>query len=440
MKIRYDKWQQEILDYDGDILLCKGRRIGGTEIFAIKAAERMIKQPGVKIVFISLTEDQAKLIISVCHEHLVRHYKSQIAVGRDRPTLTGITLKNKSNVKVRPVGTDARSIRGFDGHILGVDEAPWQPHMMWKAARPIISTNDGEIWMWGTPAGDDGYFYEQFDKAYNKKDKHARFKVWYKNTEEVLEERKICESWTQKQHDGLKRILAEERKDMSTEEYGNEYLGLFLSELMRFYDDDWIEKVCKLQPNPNMIGKRFLGVDIGRMYDPSTFEDGCKIKNIVYHVDHQQTSKTFTNETQDKIIEMNKAVNYIKIGIDAGSGALGVGVYDNLMIVDSVKRKLIPMNNRTIALDREGRKKMTLKKIDYHNNLKAMGQIGEILLLDNDDVKASLSSVRWMITKDDNPISKMQIIGNNLHITEGLTRMAELAKKEKNLSIWVNYI
>ena len=113
------------------------------------------------------------------------------------------------------------------------------------------------------------------------------------------------------------------------------------------------------------------------------------------------------------------------------------------MIVDSIKRKLVAMNNRSIALDREGKKKMILNKIDYHNNLKSMGQNGEILLLDNDDVKASLRSVRWMISKDEKEkgiLGKMQILGNNLHIVEGLTRMAELARKGENLSIWIDYV
>ncbi len=401
---------------------------------------RMVSQPGVKIVFVSLTEDQAKLIISVAHEHLVRNYKSMIAKGKDKPTLTQITLKNKSNTKVRPVGQTGNAVRGFDGHILGVDEAPWQPDMMWKAARPIISTNDGEIWMWGTPADDSGYFYEQFDKAYNKKDPNARYKVWYKNTEEVLEERPICASWTQKQRDGLKRILAEEKADMTTDEYGNEYLGLFLSDLKRFFDDDWIEKVCTEDYKPHMKGNRYLGVDIGRMYDPSTFEDFGKIGDVVYQIDHQQTQKTFTNETQDKIIALNQAVNYRQIGIDAGSGALGVGVYDNLMIVSEVKRKLIPMNNRAIALDRDGKKKQRIQKIDYYNNLKAMGQNRTLKLLKDDAVKASLRSVRWSYPKDETGLSKMNILGNNLHIVEGMIRGAYLASKDKYKKFFISYM
>ena len=180
MKIKFDDWQREILDYKGDIMLCKGRRIGGTEIFSIKAAEKMIKQPGVKIVFISLTEDQAKLCISVALEHLTRYYKKYIGTKKYKPQLTQIWVKigNKySSMQVRPVGTTGNAVRGFDGDILGVDEAPWQPAMMWKAARPIISTNDGEIWMWGTPAYDEGYFFEQWTKAYINHDPEARFKV-----------------------------------------------------------------------------------------------------------------------------------------------------------------------------------------------------------------------------------------------------------------------
>jgi len=437
MEIKLDKWQQEILNYDGDILLCKGRRIGGTEIFSIKAAERMIKKPGVKIVFVSLTEDQAKLCISVAHEYLIRNYKKFIGKGKKKPQLGALFLTNGSSMIVRAVGDTGKGVRGFDGDVLGIDEAPWQPAAMWRAARPIITTNDGEIWMWGTPAEDKGYFYEQYDKAYNKKDPDARFKVWHKNTEEVLFNRPVCASWTQKRKEGAIRILAEEKRDMTDIEYGNEYLGLFLSELKRFFDDDLIKKACILEKEPDMIGKRYLGVDVGRMFDPSTFEDVCKKGNIVYHVDSYTTHKTYTNETQDKIIKLNEAVNYKKIGIDAGSGALGVGVYDNLMVVSKIRGKLEAMNNRSIALDKEGKKKQRTKRLDYYNNLKAMMQNVEIKLLKDDEVIASLRSARWDIADENDPNSKMVIMGNNLHKVEALMRAAELAKKDKSLNIWV---
>ena len=43
--MEYDEWQQEVLDAKGHVLLNKGRQIGGTQIFAIKAAEYIINNP-----------------------------------------------------------------------------------------------------------------------------------------------------------------------------------------------------------------------------------------------------------------------------------------------------------------------------------------------------------------------------------------------------------
>ena len=190
-----------------------------------------------------------------------------------------------------------------------------------------------------------------------------------------------------------------------------------------------------------MKGKRYLGVDIGRMYDPSSFEDVCKSENgMIYHVDSQTTKKTKTNETQDKIIELDTAIDYESIGIDAGSGALGVGVYDNLMVIDNIKIKLRAMNNRSIALDKDGKKKQTLKKIDYYNNLKAMMYNGEIQLLKDDGVMASLRSIRLEFKKTENIMTKTIIVGRDTHVVEGLMRAAELAKKDKHLKPFIDWM
>jgi len=151
------------------------------------------------------------------------------------------------------------------------------------------------------------------------------------------------------------------------------------------------------------------------------------------------TIKTFTNETQDKIIGLNQNVNYEQIGLDAGSGALGVGVYDNLRVTP-LAHKLVPMNNRVIALDRDGKKKQTLMKEDYYNNLKAMMQNGEILLLNNHELKESLRSVRFDVAKENDSDSKLKIFGNNTHHVEGLMRAAWLAKKARDINFNITWI
>ena len=106
------------------------------------------------------------------------------------------------------------------------------------------------------------------------------------------------------------------------------------------------------------------------------------------------------------------------------------------MIVPELTRKLVAMNNRAISLDKYGKKKQTLKGIDYYNNLKAMMYNGKILLLKDDSVIASLRSIRLSFPKTEDVQSKVKIIGRDKHIVEGLMRAADLAnQKTLNTSI-----
>ena len=61
--IEYDDWQQEILDHDGHILLCTGRQVGKTLVYAAKVAEYMLHHPNSQIIVVSQSLDQAELMI-----------------------------------------------------------------------------------------------------------------------------------------------------------------------------------------------------------------------------------------------------------------------------------------------------------------------------------------------------------------------------------------
>jgi len=440
-----DDWQKEVLSYDKDLLLCTGRRVGKTYILARKACEEMVNKPNTPVIVVSLTEDQAQLIISMALNYLQDHYPKMIAKGQNKPTQKTITLTNKSKMISRPVGNTGDGARGFEGGILIVDEASRMPRSFWIAGKPVLLTTNGRIWMASTPFGKQGYFWERFDEAYNKKSPSARFKVFYISTEEVMKNRPISDSWTEEQREGALRILDEDRKEMSEIEYGQEYLGLFLDELRQFFPDELIDKCCILQRNPNMTGDKFLGVDIARMGDDeSTFEVINKLDGKYYHVESQITKKTYTTQTEQKIIELDKMWNFVKIGIDAGSGSLGVGIYDHLL-QSNIKRKIEAMNNRAIAQDRDGKKKVTLQKEDYYDNLRGMMERGEIKLLDDDNVKASLRSVQWEFTNteedvQEGKISKVRIFGKYTHVAEGIIRAAWLARKAKNLNFQIYYV
>jgi len=431
-----DDWQKEILDYDGNILLCTGRQVGKTTIMAIKAAEYMIKHKGSKIIIVSLTEDQAKLIIVMILDYIEKHYSKDIASGRDKPTQNKITIKNGSSALARPVGNTGDAVRGFTGDVLIIDEAARMPALAFQAAMPVLLTTAGQIWMCSTPFGKTGYFYKSF---LNKE----RYKVWHKNSEEVINNREISKDWSQEKKDKAIEFLRQEKHDMTGLQYGQEYLAMFLDDLRRFFDDDLIMNCCRItRPESCIREDNYMGVDLARMgNDESSFEilhvleDG-KIRQI----ENITTKKKMTTETELQITELARVFNCLKVGIDAGSGTLGVGIYDHLLDSE-LKRKVVAMNNRQISLTRNEKNMQRIFKEDMYDNLKAMMEHHEILLLDDENLCTSLRSIQFQFNKDEAVReNRVSIFGNYSHIAEGLIRAAWLAKKERNKKFFIHYI
>lgn len=432
-KIVLDPWQKEILNYRGNVILCTGRQVGKTTIFAIKAAEYLIRNPGHKIIIVSLTEDQAKLIIVMILDYIEKHYKNMIAKGAKKPTQNRIILKNNASALARPVGNTGDAVRGFTGNVLIIDEASRMPELVWSASKPTLLTTAGEIWMCSTPFGKQGYFWEAFQN------KNERFKVFHISSEDVVTNRELSDVWTERKRKEAIKFLEEEKRDMSDLQYGQEYLGLFLDDLRRFFSDELIEKVCTLkrpQSISHAIGKTYLGCDIARMgNDEGTLEIISEINNYYIHQESIITKKQLTTETEQRIISTAILWNCKKVGIDAGAGTLGVSILDHLL-KSTIKHKVIALNNRAIALDSDGKKKQRLLKEDMYSNLLNMMELGEIKLLDDDEVISSLRSVQFEFIKSDNNLAKMKIFGNYTHVVEGIIRAAWIAKKEKSLNLW----
>ena len=259
--------------------------------------------------------------------------------------------------------------------------------------------------------------------------------------ETVSRNRPICESWTQEQKDGLKEFLAEEKEDMSEMRYAQEYLGIAALDKRQFYSDKWIDDVCNIDENEQIIpegGRNYGGFDLARMggdYFTSEILKKIDDKNII-QIDHYKRRMLLTTDNENLIIEYTRKWNCKQSGIDAGSGTLGVSVYDHLQLIDDMKRRIIAMNNRAISINQEEGKQRLFNE-DMHDNLRAMGERGEIHLFNRPDIKASFRSVRWDIVQDQHGLNKIKISGKDTHIVEGLIRAAELAEKDKSLNIFV---
>ena len=449
MEILNDDWQDEIEEEEEcHILLAKGRRIGATHLFAKKAVKWLRNHhnphPTSQIVCASLTIDQAQLLISFATSHAQNTCPELIGKGKNKPTLNRLILVVKGNRRIllaKPVGDTGRSSRGFEGQVLMVDEAPFQPDLFFEAAKPILATTNGRIWMFGTFDGQQGYFWDNYKKAIIDKNPKARFKVWEMDTETVSRKRPISESWTQEQKEGLIEFLAEEKDDMSEMAYAQEYLGIAGLDKRQFYNDKWIEKVCHIIEEGQIIpegGDNYGGFDLARMGgDNFTSEILKKISDTnITQIDHFTRKLLLTNDNEDFIMEYTRKWDCKMSGIDAGSGTLGVSVYDHLQLISDMRDRVYAMNNRQISIDQEEGKQRLFNE-DMHDNLRAMGERGELHLFDRDDIKASFRSVRWDKVQDSHGLWKVKISGKFTHIVEGIMRAAELASKDKDLKCFI---
>ena len=431
-----DDWQKEFLGYDGDKLLCTGRRVGKTYIMARGAIDRMIKKKTSVIIF-SLTEEQAMLIIAMAREYLNQAAPSVLKKKNTDTNKKTITLKNGSVMRCRPAGDTGDSGRGFEADILIVDEASRMGKFFWIAVRPIILMSAGEVWLGSTPFGKQGYFWDSFNEAYNEHREDARFKVFYTTTEKVINERKITADWTESRKEKVLKTLEQDKRTMSKLEYGQEYQGLFMEDLMQFFPDDMI-KQAQILERPGKIQAEFTyfaGQDIARMgEDQTTTEVGYLIEDELFQVENLVTSHTFLTDTFKQNKEIHKLYDLNKFFID--DEGIGIGVFDMMMDDDDLKHVTIGINNSKRVIDRDGKEKGILKTELYYN-LRGMLESGKIHLLKDDSIFNSLKSVQFEYTQDVKGNPQIRIFGNNTHIAEGLIRLAQAIKyKTLNISVY----
>ena len=436
--MQLDDWQQEIVDDPSQyILLCKGRQIGGTFTFSAKAVKWMVERKS-RILVGSITEEQAKLVIVMVNNMLREKYPNAICKGKDKPTQDCIKLKNGAWIRSRPVGTMGDAFRGFTADVNWFNEGAAWPELAFVSIMPTLMTTGGEMWMDSTPRGKKGSFYDFFTN------KTGLWKVYYKSSEDVIFNRPISESWTQESKDRAIRFLNDQKRELSALRYGQEYMGLFLEDLMRFFDEELLMKVKRIKRG-EAKGKAYLGCDLARLGGDQIshqiiIDDGT---SVFKHAESLTYTKQLTPMTERQIIDVTKLWNAKKVGIDAEAGTLGVAILDHLRESD-IKHKVVPINNRKIIIEQKGDKAIyqRMQKEDLYDNLKSMLEHGELALLDDDYVFSSLRSVQFEIVMESGVPSAVRIFSNphsESHIVEALVRAAWLAKKEKSLKLFCAY-
>ncbi len=411
--MKLDKWQQDVLDTSGNIVLRSGRQVGKSTVISIKAAQFAVKHPQKTILIIASVERQALLLFEKTLSYLLEKHKNDIKRGKDRPTKHKIMLKNGSTIYSVPTGMSGYGIRGYTIDLLIADEAHFIPEEVWRAVTPMMAARfktGARMILLSTPIGSEGYFYRCF--------KDDTFTTFHISSEECPRISKI--------------FLTQEQKRMTKLQYAQEYLGEFIDELRQFFPKDLIRK-CMVVKKDQRGGKgdRYMGVDVARLGKDDTVLLSVVLvhRDLLRQVEMEVVNHTYLTETVTRIKHADLKHNYSKIYID--DGGIGSGVFDPLLADDQTKRKVIAINNASRPIDNETRRKKILKE-DLYNNLKNLMEKRCLELFDDPEILLSLSSIQYEYTDD----KRLKIFGKYDHITEALTR-AVWCMKDKGLNIYL---
>ncbi|HEC66893.1 MAG TPA: hypothetical protein ENI23_16585 [bacterium] len=440
--MKYDKWQQDILDAEGNVLANKGRQTGGTETFSHKSGEYMHDNPKHQIICVSDTLDMAENIINMVLAYLVKNYPKEIDRGKKKPTKTRVWLKNGAHIISRPVGTTGDAVRSFTGNILYVDEAALMPRSFWVAALAVLFSTGGKIWASSTPRSKyEGknnkktYYYESYLNL------RKRWTIIEQTSEWVAENREICATWTQEQHDEALLFLEDRREDLSEAEYKREYMAEFTDENQQWFPDELIRSRM-VAKRPTIIDEDWfvgMGNDIARKgLDEGSYEVFRLSGDRLIQIENQISEDQPITTTADQIIGLDDKFNIDHNFID-DEGALGKGVLDILLKEQKEwtrDTKTHGISNSKMVVDEEG-KEIGIKKTEMHVKLLSMMEKGKIDLLDDESIFQSLKSVQYVYDTDSKGKRHLKIFGNDTHRCEGITRATELLKyKDLNPTVY----
>lgn len=402
-----DKWQKEVLAYDGNIAICSGRQVGKSTVIAKKAAQFAIKHPGTITLVIAKSQRQAGFIFEMITGEFADKERKGKRLLKKKGTLTKLILKNNSRIYCYPAGDTGATIRGLTCDLLIGDEADYIKEPVWRAVIPMMAVSQetrGFGWMvllsTIDPWKDTGFFKECFNDS--------NFKTWVVSAED-------CPRIP-------KDYLAREKERLPNFEYQAEHCAKWTTMLTQYFSDELIDKCMnfKFWDKKMTVNRRFyLGIDIaGQGSDEEAYVCGEMIGDRIKNVHNEILNKSTLQETMRMTDKLDQKLFFNRIFID--SSGIGIG-YEDVM-KEKFGRRLIGLNNASRSKEKSHK---ILKEDLYSNCLRLMEQ-GRLSLVVDDKMKKSLKSIRQKEGK---------IGGSYTHLAEALVRMC-WSMKDKSLNIY----
>ena len=130
------------------------RQWGKSTVTAIKAVHRAYFYPNSLTLVCSPSARQSAEFLRKCSPFL---RKLNIRPRGDGDNEISLLFPNGSRIVGLP-GAEA-TIRGFSASLILIDEAARVGEDIYAAVRPMLATQDGELWLMSTPNGRQGFFY-----------------------------------------------------------------------------------------------------------------------------------------------------------------------------------------------------------------------------------------------------------------------------------------
>jgi len=423
MKFKWDKWQQAVLDTDGNISIRSGRQVGKSEVIAAKSCNFALTHPKTTTLIIAASQRQSSLIFEKVRGNIDLLCMKGKELYLEKPTLTRILLKNGSRIYSLPAGRTGYFIRGFTIDVLIADEAAYIPETVWNAVIPMIAVSKkqrglGYIILLSTPFGKGGYFYNSFTDP--------DFKQFHVSSEDCI---RIP-----------KDFLKKEKERMTKQQYRQEYQGEFTDEWNQFFPTDLIRKSMTFiewgkDKDFNAGADYYLGVDIARYGGDENAFVVCELHNKKLKIVKTfTTDRISTTDTIGRIIKIDQIFGFKRIFLDDA----GVGGSVTDVLKDQLGRRVIGLNNasKRIQVQGEEKKKGILKEDLYSNALMLM-ETGRLELISNLRLLKSLKSITFQYgSSETGNYRNLKIFGDYSHLTEAMVR-ACWCIKERGLDIYI---
>lgn len=443
--MKFDKWQQEVIDLKGSATIRAGRQVGKSTTVGKRISNFMFDYaPCTQLITAPSQRQSSQLFIKTMGWLNARHiaaleeaggYKEDVGLSMRRnedarrifekehgifkeyPTKTQAVLKNGSICYALPAGKTGAYLRTFALDFLHIDEAAYVPDIVFTALNPMLAVSQKERGLgWktflSTPFGKGGFFYE----SHHSED-YKQFHVSSENCPRISKE-----------------FLAKEKKRLTRMEYAQEWLGEFVDEFHQYFPTKLIKDRMtffrwNFKEHFNRALAYYEGIDLaGPGKDTSAFVinemDGTKVRTVIAEEDDEKN----TVKTRTKVENQNKAYNFKRIFVD--SGGFGSAWTDDLK--DRLGRKVIGLDNAKKTVDKFTERTGKIFKEDLYSNALFMMERGLIDIVDSMKLLRSLKSVTWEHTASGN----LRIYGKNTHLAEAFVR-ACWCVKEKGLNIFL---